>query len=773
MKFSGQILRFASVGLINTLIGMALILGGMALGLDPFLANALGYAVGFGVSFLLNRIWTFRSRAPWQDQIGPFLGVMLVAYGVNFGLLNVLIDPLGVNAYLAQVGSVAAYAVVGFLGMHQVVYAELSPPARHRRIWALLAVLAGMFWIGVWWQLADSPLTRVLLIDERYYMDRAHEISQGRWAPDGAFYMSPLYPYLLWITGSARQLDAHGVLPGPPPLGIRILQAILWCGVVVLIARISRRLLTPGLSWIPPALFVLYRVPALMAANHLLEVPYLFCTVAVLHAAIFGLPSRRSWLVAAMVGILLGLAVLLRGVALVLLAPLVVGWIQQRGSWRQGLAHGALSAACAALIMLPASIHNSRVAGRPAGPSMNSGIVLYAGNGPQADGYQATGSDFTFEQDPSGAGWLRAATGRVAEGPAAIDRAWREESLKVMTGDPRRTLGLWAKKVRLHFMAGEIPNVTPLHAWGRHSRLLSVLILPFGLLSALGLAGLILGGWRAGPTRILLVAITVLVFVQSWFFVVSRYRQILVPLLVIFAGIGVQEVVKRGRRGLLLGIVVLGLSVLAVQPWGETDTLDKLRATAMVGEGTRWQALGNTAQVRGDGEEARADYRRSIAPLQSGVELWPHRHGFRRLFRSQVSVGDIAAARQTIAEGIAALEGADQLELKRESALLDLQLKEEKRALTTIEDIVARAPDDMAMRHWQVVLLSRAGRAAEAVAAARAMVAQDPGDLQAHRDLGRVLLLAGQAEAARQALERGLSLFPGDAELRALRAEVR
>jgi hypothetical protein len=133
---------------------------------------------------------------------------------------------------------------------------------------------------------------------------------------------------------------------------------------------------------------------------------------------------------------------------------------------------------------------------------MNSGIVLYAGNGPQATGYQVTSKDFHFEQDPSGAGWLRSATGREASGPAAVDRAWREEAVAVMTADPLRTLGLWVKKVRLHLMAGEIPNVTPLGSWGRHSPLLSVLVLPYGVLAALGLAGLALAGWRSGPGRV-------------------------------------------------------------------------------------------------------------------------------------------------------------------------------------------------------------------------------------------------------------------------------
>ena len=145
-----------------------------------------------------------------------------------------------------------------------------------------LLFLTALAWVGVWRQLEDSPLTRVPMVDERYYLDRALEISRGQLGPEGPIYMSPLYPFLIWISGSARDLDAHGVLAGRPPLGIRVLQAALWLATAWLLWRTARRFLPARWSWLPPVLFVLYRPPAALVNALLLEVPYTFCVVALL-----------------------------------------------------------------------------------------------------------------------------------------------------------------------------------------------------------------------------------------------------------------------------------------------------------------------------------------------------------------------------------------------------------------------------------------------------------------------------------------------------------
>lgn len=54
--------RFGAVGMLNTALGYAVILAGLALGLGDIISNATGYAAGLVLGFFLNRQWTF-SRA--------------------------------------------------------------------------------------------------------------------------------------------------------------------------------------------------------------------------------------------------------------------------------------------------------------------------------------------------------------------------------------------------------------------------------------------------------------------------------------------------------------------------------------------------------------------------------------------------------------------------------------------------------------------------------------------------------------------------------------
>lgn len=65
----------------------------------------------------------------------------------------------------------------------------------------VIAMLVVGFWAGVWVQL-----------DEEFYMQRAVEVAGGELLPEHGFYRSPIYPYIVALTASARSMDEGGVL---------------------------------------------------------------------------------------------------------------------------------------------------------------------------------------------------------------------------------------------------------------------------------------------------------------------------------------------------------------------------------------------------------------------------------------------------------------------------------------------------------------------------------------------------------------------------------
>jgi predicted TPR repeat methyltransferase len=167
-----------------------------------------------------------------------------------------------------------------------------------------------------------------------------------------------------------------------------------------------------------------------------------------------------------------------------------------------------------------------------------------------------------------------------------------------------------------------------------------------------------------------------------------------------------------------------------------------------------WNALGLAELELGRVDEA-------LAALESGLRIDPgnlalvlHRaHGLRRLGRNAEALPLYAQVVEADAglldgwRGLAATEAA----LGR----VDEALLSRKRAL-------ALAPGDREVAFEHAVMLMQAGHAQEAVQALSQLVQTGAGDARAWAWLGRARLRLGDAEAARDAFERARALDPDD-----------
>jgi putative flippase GtrA len=120
-------LRFALVGMVNTLVGLLVIYAAKWVGRLPDLpANLLGYLAGFAVSYTLNARWTFAFRGRHGVAAPRFVLVILVAYLANIATVFAAIG-LAVNSYIAQAAGIVPYAVIGYLGTALFVFRDLPP----------------------------------------------------------------------------------------------------------------------------------------------------------------------------------------------------------------------------------------------------------------------------------------------------------------------------------------------------------------------------------------------------------------------------------------------------------------------------------------------------------------------------------------------------------------------------------------------------------------------------------------------------------------------
>lgn len=520
---------------------------------------------------------------------------------------------------------------------------------------------------------------------------------------------------------------------------------------------------------------LLHAPAAVFARTTLLDLP-LAGLVALALTLVAGTPEvgRRRLLIAALV---LGLAALLRG------HVLVVGVILLPLAWRRlaGVPRRVpVMAAMAALLLAPVSLaaaHNTHLVGRPAGPSLNLGVNLYLGQLPASGGFFTALAGFDQARDPSGEVFLEHRLGRDLAGPAAADRAWLAEAGRLLRDRPWHALGGWLRKAWLHLQAWEIPQVTPLQHWSREAPALRVLAVPWAVLVVAGLAGLgvvLAGRGRVaaalrGPVLVWALAGGVLVAAQSWFFVVSRYRLVLLPVLALLAGAGlVVLLAERGRvRAGVVAPVVVG-ALLLVQPWG----LDEAR--------NLWQGLESHNAARrllvmadaAEGEESARQLRERAEPLlavASGaaprrVEPWRDRA------LNLAELGRLDAALAVLADGTTRADDPAPLQwlrigLVRQSGQLDA-------AEALMQAYLREHPDDPDMLHDLAVLQGQRGRWRSAAATARRLREAVPGDARGWLDLAVAQSRLGRSAAAVATLEAGLAAVDDEAGRTLLRVNL-
>lgn len=106
---------YLCVGVVNTGVGYGTIFVLLWLGIIPEVANFIGYVLGFGVSYMLNKTFTFRSHASHKRDLPRFALSMGVAYISQLVVLSFLYRFMDCNVYLAQILSGGVYVFIGFM----------------------------------------------------------------------------------------------------------------------------------------------------------------------------------------------------------------------------------------------------------------------------------------------------------------------------------------------------------------------------------------------------------------------------------------------------------------------------------------------------------------------------------------------------------------------------------------------------------------------------------------------------------------------------------
>jgi putative flippase GtrA len=109
-----QWLRFATVGVTNTVLSLALYAALLGLGTFYLAASAVAFAVATLNSYALNRRWTFRSTGRRSPEVLRFYVVALAGLGLNLVLLSLFVQDASLPRLVAQLAVIPLVSVVTF-----------------------------------------------------------------------------------------------------------------------------------------------------------------------------------------------------------------------------------------------------------------------------------------------------------------------------------------------------------------------------------------------------------------------------------------------------------------------------------------------------------------------------------------------------------------------------------------------------------------------------------------------------------------------------------
>ena len=406
---------------------------------------------------------------------------------------------------------------------------KLFPPQETILVLGIFSIALSLR-LALLFQMRDSILARVPILDAAYYYGWALKILSGDWRGGaGVYAMSPGYPYLL---------AALFKIFGRNLIAISAIQCLISAISCVIVYRIARRFFSAASSAVAGLLLAGYGA-SIFYANMLLKASWIeFFNAGCLLAFWMALDgsSAWSWLVP---GALLGASAQFRPNIFLFLPCLVVCiWLRADAVSRtkRWAAIGALLLGVG-LTLAPVVLRNRIVGGEWALSTAHGGMNFYTGNNSSsAAPYRPlpfARSDPQYEQDDFHLEAARRAGRELTSAEAS--EFWYRETFRTITADLPGWVSLLKKKFLFLWSNYEQPINQNLYFYREQFPLLKPLtLIGYWLIAPLGLLGLLLSlRNRALLPLHLYLAANVIGLVS--FFVVSEYRHPLTLALVIYA----------------------------------------------------------------------------------------------------------------------------------------------------------------------------------------------------------------------------------------------
>ncbi len=115
MRKDSKFIRYLIVGIINTIIGYGIIFTLMTIHIIPEVANIIGYIIGIIISYILNKIYTFKTNNKSKKEFIKFALCMICAYAINLAIFVILHRYFNIDKYIATIIAGIFYTLSGYI----------------------------------------------------------------------------------------------------------------------------------------------------------------------------------------------------------------------------------------------------------------------------------------------------------------------------------------------------------------------------------------------------------------------------------------------------------------------------------------------------------------------------------------------------------------------------------------------------------------------------------------------------------------------------------
>lgn len=614
--------------------------------------------------------------------------------------------------------------------------------ARARAMLAAILLVAFVVRLVYVLQSRASPFFAEPQMDALYHTEWARAFAAGREFQPGPFFRAPLYP---WFLGTCFKLF------GASFLAPRIVQACIGTLGVGLTYLVGARAFDRRVGLLAALFAAGYWVLVYFDGELLLPVLEVPLDLAAIWLSLRVSSDPRPS-TAALAGLAWGASAIVRPNVL-LFAPIValwtlwLAWRARRTARAREIVAGARVPSARMpsafvpsvfvpgafviglfLPILPITAYNAFVGGDAVLISSQGGVNLWIGSNPQSDGSSAivpgTRADW-WGGYYDAIHQAETAAGRSLK-PSEVSSWYTRKAIDFVLHDPLAAARQFLWKLRLFWTDFELGNNVDERFFAyRYGPILRALPLGFAALAPLALIGFALCTRRAVRDLPLWGFVPVYTLSVVAFFVCSRFRVPVLPVLMVFAAYACVWSVDavRARRRLALAIAALCFALLSFGVTRIPAAVDRTDSNGL------W-LLGVNAEQHGELDDAVELYRQAIAARPRNA------YAHEALGSALESKGYLDEAEQSLRQAIAIRPDNPSTWMR----LFDVQLKAERfdDAQATVDQLLALAPYSAAVRRTE-------GQLAYTRASVAAHAGENASDVRALREQALAAFRAGLA----------------------------